>query len=64
MAEVTKRQRIEFEGKTYDLVWYGEKARVLVLTKNGFRSLNGFGRANRAGIAAKVIAAARTTDGA
>jgi hypothetical protein len=57
--QVTAYQRVEFDGKTYDLVWYGEKARVSVLTKKGPRTLNGHGRAGQTTKAAQVIAEAR-----
>lgn len=57
--EVTAYQRVEFDGKTYNIVWYGEKARVSVLTKKGPRTLNGYGRAGRHTKAAQVVAEAR-----
>lgn len=31
--EITKLQQVEMNGKTYNLVWYGDKARISVLTK-------------------------------
>jgi len=58
--QVTKYQRVEMDGKSYDLIWYDNNtARVSVLTKKGPRTLNGYGRANRGNEAAKVIAKAR-----
>lgn len=59
MLEVTKYQRVEMNDKTYNLVWYGDKARVSVETKKGPRTLNGRGKANHISIAAQVIAKAR-----
>lgn len=58
--EVTKYQRVEMNGKVYNLVWYGDKARVSVNTKKGLRTLNGRGRANRANEAEEVINKAKT----
>lgn len=57
--EITGYQRVEMNGKTYNLVWYGDKARVSVLTKRGIRTLNGRGKANRENEAAQVIAKAK-----
>lgn len=55
----TKFQRVELDGKSYDLTWYGDKARVSVLTKKGPRTLNGRGRAYRPELIARVISAAQ-----
>lgn len=55
---VTGYQRVELDGKTYHLTWYGDKALVYVSTKKGRRTLQGYGRANRAAEADRVIAEA------
>jgi hypothetical protein len=59
MTTVTSYQRFEFEGKTYDISWYGDRATVRVHTKKGPRTLNGRGKANRWELASRVIAAAK-----
>ena len=64
MNNVIKYQRIEYEGRTYDLTWYDDnRARVAVLTKKGPRTLNGRGRAYRPEKMAAVIEAAKQESG-
>ena len=66
MSAVTKFQRVEFEGRSYDVTWYENgSARVSLLTRRGPRTLNGYGRAYRPEkIAAVVAAAAADNDSA
>jgi hypothetical protein len=56
---ITKRQQVELDGKTYEVIWYGERALVYVFTRKGRRTLQGHGRANRAAEAARVISKAK-----
>ena len=60
MLQVTGYQRVEFEGKTFELTWYGDKARVSVLTKKGPRTLNGRGKAYRPEMINKVVTKAKS----
>lgn len=58
MGSFIKFQRVELEGKTYDVKWHGELARVSVLTKRGPRTLSG--RRNHSQLIAHVLAAAKS----
>ena len=60
LPEITRYQRVELNGRTYSVVWCGDRARVELLTKRGSRTLNGYGRAYRPALIAQVIAKAQS----
>lgn len=61
-----RTQQVDFNGKTYSVHWYGDRAlvsvRVKTATGHTWRALGGHGRARRDSVANKVLSAAKAQE--